>query len=118
RPATPTRLPRSLQSLAMTSRGYLNSVCPNPAIRHPVMNRFLPGFLGIALLALSACTSPEAPDGTPSETTEPTALTQEQQRAVEAIAALDEMRSGLARTISADEDVNAETFARVCRPVG
>lgn len=42
----------------------------------------------------------------------------EQARVVTAIAGLDSMRIARAATITADEEVDAETFARVCKPVG
>lgn len=67
----------------------------------------------IALLVLSGC----EPD-TQSGDGDASALAPEHARVVTAIAALDSMRIARAATITADEDVDAETFARVCKPVG
>jgi rhodanese-related sulfurtransferase len=66
-----------------------------------------------ALLVLGGC----QPDAPPNDA-DASALTPEQVRVVTAIAALDSMRIARATTITADEDVDAETFARVCKPVG
>ena len=66
-----------------------------------------------ALLVLGGC----QPD-TPSKADGASTLAPEQARVVTAIAALDSMRIARAATITADEDVDAETFARVCKPVG
>jgi len=67
----------------------------------------------VALLVLSGC----EPD-TPSGDDDASAFAPEQARVVTAIAALDSMRIARAATITADEEVDAETFARVCKPVG
>lgn len=56
------------------------------------------------------------PDATPLPA-ETDSLNAEQRRVIEAIQQIDAMRSSLAATID-DETVNAETFARVCKPVG
>jgi rhodanese-related sulfurtransferase len=65
----------------------------------------------LALAVLSGCQSDPSTDRS-------AAPVPEQARVVTAIAALDSMRIARAATITADETVDAETFARVCKPVG
>ena len=76
----------------------------------------------LSLAVMAACA---APDDRPAsnadvrgaeETHVP--LTATQQRVVKAIEQIDAMRSGLAVSIGGNEQVDAETFARVCKPVG
>lgn len=74
------------------------------------MHRALVPFL---LATLAACgPSPQAPAAGAR------ASTAEEARVEAAIAALDSLRIARAAAIPADEAVDAETFARVCQPVG
>jgi len=66
-------------------------------------------FLVIAVLLLAACGREPASDAPPAAV---------RQQVEEAIRALDALRAGLARTITAGETIDAATFNRVCRPVG
>ncbi|WP_218827737.1 Tll0287-like domain-containing protein [Rubricoccus marinus] len=70
----------------------------------------------LVLLVLAGCASePSSPADGPPPTE---AQTPEEARVEAAVAAIDSMRAARAASISPDETVDAETFARVCKPVG
>lgn len=74
----------------------------------------------LTLAMLAACTAPDeqpAP-GTEVPGAEEAPLTATQRRVVETIEQIDAMRSSLAASIDGNEEVDAETFGRVCKPVG
>ncbi|NBC16349.1 MAG: DUF3365 domain-containing protein [Bacteroidetes bacterium] len=72
-------------------------------------------FLLAAMLLLAACAEDPSPrPAAPDDDAVPDSV---QARVEQTIAAIDAMRSQLAATIE-DEQVDAETFARVCKPVG
>ena len=80
----------------------------------------LPSITGLLLLTVWFGCSPQAGSDTaaPAETTDETAPVELRTNVESAIAALDATRSGLAGTIGADQQVDGETFAQVCKPVG
>lgn len=82
-----------------------------------LMRRFLPAVsLAIALLGLMAGCASESREPANSARAEPdSALRTTVEREIES---LDAMRSDLAKTISAEDSVDQQTFARVCKPVG
>jgi hypothetical protein len=70
--------------------------------------------LAAALLLAACAEDPSPPTAAPETNVVPDSV---QARVEQTIAAIDAMRSRLAATIE-DETVDAETFARVCKPVG
>lgn len=71
-------------------------------------------FLLIGAL-VAACGPSQSPDVDTAEAPADSSLRTEVVREIESLNA---MRSRLAQTITSDEDIDQETFARVCRPVG
>ena len=70
--------------------------------------------LSLVLALLAGCTESPSPEAASSS---PGVADSVQARVEQTVAAIDAMRSNLAATIE-DETVDAETFARVCKPVG
>ncbi|MCB0720130.1 MAG: DUF3365 domain-containing protein [Bacteroidetes bacterium] len=71
-----------------------------------------------ASLILAACTSPDQSASVITSEEAAANLTSVQLAVEQSVVEIDNMRSTLAKSISADEAVDAETFARVCKPVG
>lgn len=73
--------------------------------------------LMLMLLVSAACMDPSTPPA--GEASDPLPIsTEEQARVEDAIGTIDQMRSSLAQTIGAQENVDQATFGRVCKPVG
>lgn len=80
------------------------------------MNR-LNSLLSLLIIVVSACGSPPAEKEIEAVGAKDEAIFATKAQAEIAIREIDAMRSALARTIG-EEDVDQETFARVCKPVG
>ncbi len=78
--------------------------------------------LVVVVAFASACGKPDFESRDATHTTESRAaadiVTKMQLDVSKSVLGIDRMRSGFASSITASEDVDAETFARVCKPVG